>query len=203
MSKKTMSITVAVAALISSPVLADAGDWLLRARLIHIDANSSSDAGGPLGLPADAVKVGDRLGADLDISYFFTDNIAAELVLTYPQRHKVTLNGADIGAVKHIPPTLVLRYHFPIGRTFKPYVGAGVNLTVFTDRTLLNGLAKLERTSFGPAVQLGLDYAIDKHWSLNVDVKKIFINSDVEVAGVGKATELDIDPWVYGVGYRY
>ena len=54
----------------------------------------------------------DKTIPELDISYFFTPNIAAELVLTVPQEHRVYLNGTDIGSFKHLPPTLTLQYHF-------------------------------------------------------------------------------------------
>lgn len=185
---------------------AEAGDWWVRGRLIHIDPNAGSSAGGPLGLPADAVDVDNRVAPEVDISYFFTRNVALELILTYPQKHDVTLNGVDIGSVKHLPPTLTLQYHFMPDQAFKPYVGAGFNYTLFTDRDLLNDTLEVERDSFGGALQAGFDYALTKNWYLNVDVKYLWIGTDVRRKSDGAVvTKLDIDPWVYGlgVGYRF
>jgi outer membrane protein len=87
-------------------------------------------------------------------------------------KHDVTLDGAKIGTVKHLPPTLLVQYHFLPDATFRPYVGAGVNYTTFSKNKLLNGAASLEHDSFGLALQAGADVAIDKNWSINFDVKK-------------------------------
>lgn len=203
--KKMLGAVLAGAMLNAGGVWAEAGDWLVRGRLIHINADSGSDAGGPLALPKDAIRVGDRLAADLDISYFFTGNLAAELVLTYPQQHKVSLGGADIGDVREIPAMLLAQYHFPVTAAFKPYIGVGVNMMIFTDRNLAGGTVKLDdRVRFGPAFQFGFDYALSKNWFLNLDAKKILIGNDVELRATGaKITEVDIDPWVYGVGIGY
>jgi outer membrane protein len=83
-------------------------------------------------------------------------NIAAELILTYPQKHDVELGGTDIGSVKHLPPTLTLQYHFNPTGTVRPYVGLGVNYTRFTSVDLDAGSVlggsvplKIDRSSFG------------------------------------------------------
>ena len=60
----------------------------------------------------------------------------------------------------------------------------------------------LDAYSIGPAVQAGLDIPIDKKWSLNVDVKKVWINSDVYLAGT-KISHVNLDPWAIGVGVGY
>lgn len=183
---------------------AETGDWLVRARVVNIDPDAGSSAGGPLGLPADALDVDNRVAPEVDISYFITKNIALELILTYPQKHDVTLMGADIGSVKHLPPTLTLQYHFMPDRAFKPYVGAGFNYTRFTDRDLLNGTLEVEKDSFGGALQVGFDYALTGNWYLNADVKYLWIDTDVRLKATGATvTKLDIDPWVYGVGIGY
>lgn len=183
---------------------AEAGDWLIRTRVVNIEPNESSSAGGPLNLPSDALDVDNQVAPEVDITYFFTKNIALELILTYPQEHDVSLMGSKIGSVKELPPTLTLQYHFMPDKAFKPYVGAGINYTRFTDRDLAHNTVKLENDSFGPAVQAGFDYALTGNWYLNADVKYIWIDTDVKAKDTGaKLTSLDIDPWVYGVGIGY
>ncbi len=72
------------------------------------------------------------------MSYFFSSNLAAELVLTVPQEHDVRLNGAKIGTLSQLPPTLLVQYHFPMNG-YKPYVGAGINYTQFTTSDIAHG----------------------------------------------------------------
>jgi outer membrane protein len=112
------------------------------------------------------------------------------------------LDGAKIGSFKHLPPTLTLQYHFTPDAQFSPYVGAGVNYTRIFSVKLLNGAATLENDSVGLALQAGFDVKLDKHWSLNLDVKKVQIRSDV-FAGDAKISRVKVDPLLIGVGVGY
>ncbi|MCP2936874.1 hypothetical protein NK983_29725, partial [Salmonella enterica subsp. enterica serovar Typhimurium] len=82
---------------------ADEGNWMVRARALYM--NPDNDNSGGLGLPID-VEAENKTFPEIDITYFFTKNIAAELILTYPQKHDVELGGVGIGSIKHLPPTL-------------------------------------------------------------------------------------------------
>lgn len=186
--------------LISGQVLAQESPWLVRTRAVHINPADKSDAAPGAGIAKDAISVSSETIPELDISYFFTPNIAAELVLTYPQKHTVKLNGAKLGTFKHLPPTLTLQYHFTPSAQISPYVGAGVNYTLISSEKL--GGLKLENDSVGLALQVGVDFKIDKNWSVNVDVKKVQLRSDV-LAGGTKLTKLKIDPYLIGVGVGY
>jgi len=138
----------------------------------------------------------------VDISYFFTPNISTELVLTYPQKHDVYLDGQSIGTFKHLPPTLTAQYHFTPSSQISPYVGLGVTWTTFSNNKILNGNGSLEHDSLGLALQAGADFKLDKNWSINVDLKKVQIRSDVLIAGV-KASKVKVDPVLFGVGVGY
>lgn len=167
------------------------GSWLVRVRAVHLDSDNGGAAGSA------GVSINDKWIPELDVSYFFTPNIAAELVLTYPQKHDVRLGGTDIGSLKHLPPSLLLQYHFTDLGAFKPYVGAGINYTRFSSVRLPAGL-DVKKNSWGAALQVGFDYALDKNWSLNFDAKKLYI--DTTVSGVGK---FKVDPILLGVGVGY
>jgi len=177
------------------------GPLMIRLRAVQIDPANKSDPVGGTGA-SDRIHVSKKTIPDLDITYFFTKNIAAELVLTYPQKHDVTLDGANIGSFKHLPPTLTAQYHFLPDGTFRPYVGAGVNLTLISDVNLLGGAGSLEHYSVGYALQAGFDIKLDKNWFLNFDVKKVQIQSDVK-AGGSKISAVQVDPMLYGVGIGY
>ena len=197
------SLLLALVAAASSQALAQESPWLVRARAVHIEPDNKSDPVGGVGA-ADTIKVANKTIPELDISYFFTPNIAAELILTYPQKHQVILNGAEIGSFKHLPPTLNMQYHFAPGATINPYVGAGVNYTRISSVKLLDGAGDLENDSFGLSLQAGVDLRLDDHWSINADIKKVNIRSDVFVGGA-KASQVKVDPVLFGlgVGYRF
>ena len=175
--------------------------WLVRARAVHLNPADKSDPVGGVGA-ADRIGVSDKTIPEVDVSYFVTPNISAELVLTYPQKHDVYLDGKTVGTFKHLPPTLLAQYHFTPSSQFSPYVGLGVNWTTFSNNNFLNGAGSLEHDSFGLAAQLGVDVKLDKNWSLNFDVKKVQIRSDVMLSGA-KVSKVKVDPVLLGVGVGY
>jgi outer membrane protein len=194
------AITLAGSAAATAQELQDS-HWLVRARAVHIDTANKSDPIGGVGA-SDRLHVSDKTIPEIDISYFFTPNWSAELILTYPQKHTVTLDGASIGTFRHLPPTLTAQYHFLPGAVFNPYVGAGVNYTLLSKVNLLDGAARLEHDSVGLALQAGVDFRIDSRWSINVDVKKLQLRSDVAIGGV-QASRVKVDPVLLGVGVGY
>lgn len=202
MSKSLAAAVLATLSLVAgSNAMAEESPWLVRVRAVHLDPADKSDQVGGTGA-SDRLTISSKTIPEFDVSYFFTPNIAAELVLTYPQRHDVMLDGAKIGSFKHLPPTLLLQYHFVNDSPFKPYLGAGVNYTTMSKVDILGGKAGLEHDSVGLALQAGLDYAIDKKWSVNFDVKKVQIRSDVFIGGA-KASRVKVDPLLVGVGVGY
>ena len=182
---------------------AEASPWLVRVRALHLDPADKSDPVGGAGA-ANRLTLDSKTFPELDISYFFTPNLAAELVLTYPQKHDVLLDGKSIGTMKHLPPTLLAQYHFLPNAQLRPYVGAGLNYTTMSKVHILDGNAGLEHKSFGLALQAGADFALNRNWSLNVDVKKVQIRSDVNSAGA-IISKVKVDPLLVsvGVGYRF
>lgn len=191
-----------VAGTASSPVAqaAEDGPFLVRLRAVNLDSANKDST--PLDL-----TVNDKVFPELDLSYFFTPNIALELVLTYPQEHTIRSGGAEIGTLKHLPPTLLAQYHFTNFGKFKPYLGIGLNYTIFSDVDFSPAVnaalhPKTDGHSIGWAAQVGFDYAITSSIYLNVDVKKVKIGTDITANGV-KVGEFKVDPWLFGVGVGY
>ena len=206
--KKTLTGGLFALGLVSGPVTAQqAGDpWMVRARLVDLKMDTSSDAGsGPLtGLPADAIDVNSKWIPEVDISYFFSETLSLELVLTVPQAQTVTVKGlGDVGSFRHLPPSLLGQYHFAgFFDRFTPYAGVGINYTRIMNQNFnVPGLA-LENHSVGPAIQVGVDVPFDKSWSANLDVKKVWISSDVTLSGQ-KVSNVSLDPWLLGIGVGY
>jgi len=203
MKKSMLKLMVAALGLVGAavPGWAQESPWLVRVRAVHIDPADKSDPVGGTGA-SDRLHVSSKWIPEVDISYFLTPNWAAELVLTYPQKHDVLLDGQRIGSFKHVPPTLLAQYHFLPGAQFDPYVGAGINYTLISKVDILNGAGRLEHDSIGAALQAGVDFRIDGKWSVNLDVKKVQIRSDVDINGV-RASQVRIDPVLLGVGVGY
>jgi len=183
------------------PALAQESPWLVRVRAVHLDPADKSDPVGGTGA-SDRLHVSSKWIPDVDVSYFFTPYLSAELLLTVPQKHDVTLDGQRIGSFRHLPPTLLAQYHFLPGAQIDPYIGAGINYTLISKVDILNGAGRLEHDSVGAALQAGVDFRIDSWWSVNLDVKKIQIRSDVDINGA-HASRVKVDPLLLGVGVGY
>ena len=201
MKKIALALSLAAICVVANQAAAQQSPWQVRARAVNISPDNKSDPIGGVGA-SDRLTVSDKTIPEVDISYYFTPNWSAELILTYPQKHDVMLDGKNIGTFKHLPPTLTAQYHFLPDAQFSPYLGVGVNYTRISNVNLLNGAADLEKDSFGFAVQAGVDFKLDKNWSLNLDVKKVQIRSDV-ISGGAKISAVKVDPWLVGVGVGY
>ena len=83
--------------------------------------------------------------------------------------------------------------------TFDRYVGAGISYTKISRVKLLNGAGMLEHSSVGRALQAGGDQTIDRRWSVNFDVKKAQIRSDVFISGT-QVSAVKVELLMIGVG---
>lgn len=197
MKKKQVIAAVAMAAatLLTGNAFAQAkeGPWMVRVRAVNLDSANDDSTG--LGL-----SINNKTIPELDISYFINKNVAVELVLTVPQEHTLSSSvvGGSIGTLDHLPPTLLVQYHFDAAG-FKPYVGAGINYTRFSSVNLTVPGADIDRNSFGAALQVGVDIPLSRNMYLNFDVKKVYIGTDVSLNG-NKIGTFKVDPVLVGVG---
>ncbi|OYY94373.1 MAG: hypothetical protein B7Y32_07975 [Methylophilales bacterium 16-45-7] len=189
MKKTIISLLVATT---FTPFFAQAeqGDWVVRLRAVNVSPNEDSKLGttvnellgGPVMTPGAELAVSDKVIPELDISYYFTKNIAAELILAVGTRHNVSIQGDSagtvgnqaLGSVNLLPPTLTAQWHFNPDQTFDPYVGAGINYTIMLDRNLKGSAGaisgnkiKIESDSWGPALQAGFDINLKDGWLIN------------------------------------
>ncbi|WP_353646041.1 OmpW family protein [Mesorhizobium sp. WSM2239] len=189
-----------------APVPEAPNPWQIRLRGLGV---ITEDSGHVNTVSGSDLSYLDTVTPELDISYFFTDNIAAELVLGTTYANIVgqgTIGDlGEIGKVWLLPPTLTLQYHLTDFGAFKPYVGAGVNYTVFYNQDTGSANALDVKDTFGGALQVGFDYMLDQHWGLNFDVKKLFLEPefDVTVAGADMTGKAKLNPWLIGTGFTY
>ena len=192
-------LAAAILAALAFSAQAEDPNWMVRLRAIDVDPNASSSISG--------LDANSQWAPELDFTYFFNKNVSAELVLA-TTRHEITLNGASLGKVSVLPPTLTVQYHFTELGAFQPYVGGGLNVSWFyNDGLSLPGPAHaplgVDSTSVGGALQAGVDYEIAKNWFFNADVKYIWMSTNVMGPDGNKLTELKLNPWVFGVGFGY
>lgn len=155
-------------------------------------------------------EASDTLTPQLDLTYFLTSNLSLNLIAA-TSRHDVSVQGSalgdvDLGRVWVLPPTLTLQFHPLPAARLSPYVGAGVNYTVFYGegggRTPPVSKVDVEN-SWSWALNAGVDYALTPNWGLNLDVKKLFLRPDVSVNGGAIGARADLDPWIVGAALRY
>jgi len=189
-----------------------AQNWQVRLRGVAVQPNEKSEVSAIGG----DVNISNSFIPELDFTYFFNKNFAAELILG-TTKHKVVdensaLGDVDLGSVWLLPPTLTLQYHFYPTKTLKPYLGAGLNYTIFYG--VKSGDVKDVKydNAFGFALQGGVDYMLTDKYFLNFDIKKLFLKTDVDVdasnavpGATSVPAEVNIDPLLigFGVGMKF
>lgn len=184
------------------------GDLLVRLRGVGVVPNEGSK----VGIIGGDVTLSNTFIPELDFTYFFTDHIAAELILGTSKHDVGVVNSAagnvDLGSVWLLPPTLTAQYHFYTSseKVFKPYIGAGLNYTLFYNVKSGDVADVSYDNALGYAAQLGFDLMINDKFFINVDAKRLFLSTDVTVdasnlaPGLSIPAEVDIDPWLLGFG---
>ncbi len=210
-----MGAAAVCALLLAMPAYADdavpvpgksAGDILIRLRGIAVVPRDHADID-PIG---GDVEIDNTGVPEIDFTYFITDNIAVELIAATTNHDAVakntSLGDVDLGDVWLLPPTLLAQYHFLSKGIVSPYLGAGVNYTVFygVDEPNHGLVTDVDYdNSFGWALQAGVDVRLDEHWYLNADVKKLWLDTDVTINNGAAKADVDMDPWLIGMGIGY
>jgi outer membrane protein len=236
--KTAVALSVAgLAAMLAAPAaMAEKGDWIIRGGATMVDPKSNNlrlgdvtdDVGGLVATDA-TVEVDDGTSFGFNVTYMLTDNIGIELLAAYPFNHDIDLCLTPVGGSRgcvgfgetdHLPPTLSAQWHFMPDSQFQPYVGLGINWTIFSSEKLTGDAVDLLESlgvadpgiklddSVGIAAQIGLDWYFNEKWLVNADIRYIEIRSDLDLCGDGvceKAGEVKIDPMVYSImiGYKF
>lgn len=184
-----------------------AGVKMINVRLTDVDPEAGDPittlAGAATGLSA---EVEYDVMPTIGLTYFFTDNIAAEVIAGTTQ-HQVKAKGPGVEVDVHktwvLPPVVSLQYHFAPAGKVSPYVGAGVNYMIFYSGEDQNGFNLDIDDGFGTALQAGVDIATTGPWSANLDVKKVFFETNATDQTSGLKTKVKLDPWVISAGFGY
>jgi outer membrane protein len=211
-SATLLGLALAATALSATPAAAKAGDVLVRLRAIAVIPNESSGPVLPT-FPGGSVGVGNSVMPEIDFTYMATDNIGFELIAA-TTRHGLSGQGSlsglpDLGHTWVLPPTLTVQYHFAPAAKVRPYVGAGLNYTIFygegTSAELTSAIGRTHlglSNSFGWAAQAGMDFDLNEKFFLNVDVKYIDMSTKATLTtgALVNTVDVKINPIVVGVG---
>lgn len=197
-----LALALALGGLAAPAFAQQAGEWTFSvgAHQVNPKSDNGSLAGGSLD-----VEVDSNVRPTITAEYFVRDNLGIEVLASLPFQHDININGlGNVGSTKHLPPTVSLQYHFGEGKV-KPFVGLGVNYTLFfsedTNGALAGNDLKLD-DSFGLAAHAGIDFKVGEKGAIRVDARWIDIDTDVELNGTGLGT-VNIDPLVYGAAYVF
>ena len=223
---KKSILAIALLSSLSSMAFANqAGDILVRGGLTTVNPDSQQStiyaAGNQtvnLGAGAISASVDDNTQLGLNFVYFYDSNWAVELLAATPFKHDIMVDtGAgvvNLGETKHLPPTLSVLYYFDTASAFKPYVGLGINYTVFfedsfnpaltgagsppivsisdgTTTTTMPANTALDAddlnlsNSWGLSAQIGVDYDLGDNWSINASARYIDIDTKATFTAVG------------------
>ncbi|GAB5489339.1 MAG: outer membrane beta-barrel protein [Parasphingorhabdus sp.] len=217
MRKTTKLLALAAASSVAfsaAPALAKEGDVIVRVRAINVMPNEDSSSILPA-FPGEDVSVNNSVMPEIDITYMATDNIGFELIAATTKHHASGKTGTTgtlgrLASTWVLPPTLTAQYHFAPESSVRPYIGAGVNYTIFYSEDASDALTNAVGPttvsmddSFGIAVQAGVDIDLSENLFLNLDVKYIDIDTTATFNTTAAGTQqvdIDLDPIVVGVG---
>ncbi|GGZ70852.1 OmpW family outer membrane protein [Paraglaciecola sp. Hal342] len=222
---KLFSSLILSAIFISGAYAYEPGDIIVRAGLTSVSPHESSstvevDSVGDVGMGA-SVDTNAQLG--LNAVYMITNRFGVEILAATPFSHNITLTNTEdndlglgdgkLAESSQLPPTLSAIYYLPVSETIQPYLGVGINYTVFFDEKFASNREAQSFSnlsldeSFGIAAQIGMDYKLDEHWLVNVSVRYIDIDTEAkfDVLDLPAQVSVDIDPWVYSImiGYTF
>lgn len=121
-------------------------------------------------------------------------------------------------------PTVLATYSFTHVPSFRPYVGAGVNYSHFTDEQASSAYTSTVggtstsvkmKSSWGPVVRLGVEYPITKNWVVDFSYLRYWIKTTATLTtatptpggnvNVVRTIDATVNPDVFGmvVGYRF
>ena len=184
-----------------------------------------------LGAKGQKATTDDVIIPSLTLTYYLNKNLAVELFccaastgvnVAIPGSATATGNAVN-GEVAHtavFPPVLTLQYHFDPIANLRPYVGVGFEyIHYFNEKLGSNALNQYApgavrfvdvkmKDSWGVALQAGVDYDLGGGWSLGVDVKKVWLDTEITwIADTGHQVKAkhDLDPLYItaNIGYRF
>lgn len=196
-----LTLTTALGLSAGMAMAQSAGEWTIGVGIGYVDPKSDN---GSLADGTLDVTVGSSARPTITAEYFFMDNVGVEILAATPFKHSINIDGlGKVGSTEQLPPVISVQYHFANDTQFTPFVGLGLNYTMFFSEKA-TGALKGSRinldNSWGAAGHVGVDYAVTATDAIRVDARYIDIDTDVKLNGT-KLGSVAIDPWVFGASW--
>ncbi len=219
-------LTAAVLLTAGSSFAQTAGTWMVRAGVHKIAPSvtssclSAPDFGdGPFGCTKSDVTSDTQLAGG--ITYMLTNNVAIDVPVALPFKHKIVGAGAlagagDLGEVQALPFTVFVQYRFmqPTDK-FRPYIGLGATYAYFFNEQGSGRLTAVTNPGGAPTKltvdakfvltpQIGATLALNDKWFIDMSYSKSQM-STVTNLSTGQHMNMDLDPASYSiaVGYKF
>lgn len=198
MTTHTRPLCAAALLLVGSAQAYDSGDWLLRGGAHYVEPKSNNHG---------TVSVDGAASITASLSYFFTPNLAVDVLAAIPFEHDITLNGdgSTVASTMHLPPTVSMVWYPSVAGNWQPFVGAGLNYTLFFEeetKGALDGSKLSLDPSVGLAAVAGMEYRLQDNLTLSLDVRYFDIDTDASLDGADLGS-VEIDPMGYGLSLGY
>lgn len=221
---KTQLKFLAAAALLTagSSFAQTAGTWMVRAGATTIAPQVTSGyLSAPDFMGGTKIDVGSDTQLSGGVSYMLTDNVAVDVPVALPFKHKlygagVIAGAGQIGEVQALPITVFLQYRFlEASARFRPYVGLGATYAYFFNEQGSGKLTSLTNpggpptkltvdSKFALTPQIGVTIAIGDKWFVDIHYSKSNLSTTTHLS-TGQHIDVALDPAAYGIdiGYKF
>jgi outer membrane protein len=211
---KLTAVVLGTFLILAATGAAQNAEWRLGGRAAYLSTSSTSEDLGDTGA---SFTLGSGAEIEFDAIVRFSEMFGAEFSIgaSAPRLNVNTgescCSTVDGGRVWIFPVTALAQIHIPIYGKWDPYAGVGVAWAIpyYDLSTDLEG-AGVQELDFegnpGVAGQVGVNYSLNNRWSANLDVRYLGTTLEARVRtddGDFEPVTLDINPWVFGVGFQY
>ncbi len=142
------------------------------------------------------------------IHRYFSFELSADYVKTDTEIKGSGLSPTNIGELKQVPIILNGRFHFSTNQKISPYLSGGIGYYL-NDFDLSNSSAGNELdpdNSIGFNLGGGIQFLLNEHFAIDLDLKYIWNKTDFEAKVPGYApeeTSVNLDNFYVGIGLKY
>jgi len=142
------------------------------------------------------------------IQRYLSFELSADYVKTDTEVKGYDVSPANLGELKQVPIILNGRFHFSTNQKISPYLSAGIGY-YFNDFDLSDSSSGDEINpddSFGFNLGGGIQFLLNEHFAIDLDLKYIWNKTDFEFKSHGKPTEevsIDLDNFYAGIGLKF
>lgn len=189
-----------LAMMIASPTLAQsAGDWRIGAGIKTTKFVEDSGM-----LSGQRARVKDFNGATITGEYFFRDDLGIEVQASIPFKQVASYEGTELGTTKYFPVSAMALYRLSTFENMTAFAGAGLGFAHFYDAASTQdpGSDIKIKDSWGVALAIGADFAINKHQAIRADMRWNEASAKVSADGTDIG-QVRLNPTTLGISYLF